>query len=115
MPWQARRNQQPSPPGGDAEVSWLDAELAVPTRRIAKAAVWLFAFAHGWQILAHVSGDAAIDQYIGAVRAAAAKYGKADRRPEETMLAKKPLACAASDACFGLASEALAGAGVVVH
>ena len=37
------------------------------------------------------------------------------RRPEETMLAKKPMACAASDACFGLASEALAGAGVVVH
>lgn len=25
------------------------------------------AFAHGWQILAHVSGDAAIDQYIAAV------------------------------------------------
>jgi predicted amidohydrolase YtcJ len=39
------------------------------------------AFANGWQILAHVSGDAAIDQYIRAVRAGEGKYGKADRRP----------------------------------
>jgi predicted amidohydrolase YtcJ len=39
------------------------------------------AFANNWQILAHVNGDAAIDQYIRAVRAAEQKYGKADRRP----------------------------------
>ena len=39
------------------------------------------AFANGWQILAHVSGDAAIDQFIKAVRAAEKKYGMADRRP----------------------------------
>ncbi len=39
------------------------------------------AFANGWQILAHVSGDAVIDQYIKAVRAAEKKYGMADRRP----------------------------------
>ena len=39
------------------------------------------AFANGWQLLTHVSGDAAIDQLINAVRAAEKKYGKADRRP----------------------------------
>jgi predicted amidohydrolase YtcJ len=39
------------------------------------------AFANNWQIMAHVNGDAAIDQYIRAVRAAERKYGKADRRP----------------------------------
>ncbi len=39
------------------------------------------AFAKGWQILVHVSGDAAIQQLIDAVRAAEVKYGKADRRP----------------------------------
>jgi predicted amidohydrolase YtcJ len=39
------------------------------------------AFAKNWQILAHVNGDAAIDQYIRAVRAAEQKYGNADRRP----------------------------------
>ena len=39
------------------------------------------AFAHGWQIGSHVNGDAAIDQFIRAVRAAERKYGKADRRP----------------------------------
>ena len=39
------------------------------------------AFANGWQILAHLSGDAAIDQFIKAVRAAEKKYGMADRRP----------------------------------
>ena len=39
------------------------------------------AFANGWQILAHISGDAAADQFIKAVRLAEAKYGKADRRP----------------------------------
>jgi len=39
------------------------------------------AFANRWQVMAHVSGDAAIDQFIRAVRAAEGKYGKADRRP----------------------------------
>lgn len=39
------------------------------------------ASANGWQILAHCNGDAAIDQYIMAIRAATEKYGKADRRP----------------------------------
>ena len=38
------------------------------------------AYANGWQVLAHANGDAAIDQYISAVRDAAAKHGKADRR-----------------------------------
>ena len=39
------------------------------------------AFAKRWQIQAHVNGDAAIDQYIRAIRAAEAKYGKGDWRP----------------------------------
>jgi predicted amidohydrolase YtcJ len=39
------------------------------------------AFAHSWQLLAHANGDAAIDQFIQAVRVAEMKYGKADRRP----------------------------------
>jgi len=39
------------------------------------------AFASGWQILSHVNGDAAADQFIRAVRSAEQKYGKADRRP----------------------------------
>lgn len=39
------------------------------------------AFQKGWQVLAHVNGDAAIDQFISAVRAAEAKHGMADRRP----------------------------------
>ncbi|RQO53510.1 amidohydrolase [Paucibacter sp. KBW04] len=38
------------------------------------------AFSKGWQVLAHVNGDAAIDQYIAAVRKAEAKLGRADRR-----------------------------------
>jgi predicted amidohydrolase YtcJ len=38
------------------------------------------AYANGWQVLAHANGDAAIDQYISAVRDAVAKHGKADRR-----------------------------------
>lgn len=38
------------------------------------------AFKNNWQLLAHVNGDAAIDQYIDAVRNAEEKYGKADRR-----------------------------------
>lgn len=39
------------------------------------------AFANGWQVLAHVNGDAAIDQFIRAVQAAEAQHGRADRRP----------------------------------
>jgi predicted amidohydrolase YtcJ len=39
------------------------------------------AFKNGWQLLAHVNGDAAIDQYLKAVRAAEQKFGMADRRP----------------------------------
>jgi predicted amidohydrolase YtcJ len=38
------------------------------------------AFANGWQVLAHCNGDAAIDQYISAMRDAVAKHGPADRR-----------------------------------
>lgn len=38
------------------------------------------AFKQGWQVLAHANGDAAIDQFIGAVKDATAKQGKADRR-----------------------------------
>jgi predicted amidohydrolase YtcJ len=38
------------------------------------------AFKNGWQLLAHVNGDAAIDQLISAVRLAEKKYGMADRR-----------------------------------
>lgn len=38
------------------------------------------AFAKRWQLMSHVSGDAAIDQLIRAVRAAEKKHGKADRR-----------------------------------
>ncbi len=38
------------------------------------------AFKNNWQLLAHVNGDAAIDQYIGAVKNAEEKFGKADRR-----------------------------------
>jgi len=39
------------------------------------------AFANGWQILCHANGDAAIDQFIGAVRAARAKYPDVEVRP----------------------------------
>lgn len=39
------------------------------------------AFARGWQILCHANGDAAIDQYIDAVRAAQAEYPDVDNRP----------------------------------
>lgn len=38
------------------------------------------AFANNWQILTHCNGDAAIDQYIRAVRAAAEEHGNEDRR-----------------------------------
>jgi predicted amidohydrolase YtcJ len=38
------------------------------------------AYANGWQVLVHCNGDAAIDQFISAVRDAVAKHGPADRR-----------------------------------
>lgn len=38
------------------------------------------AYANGWQVLAHCNGDAAIDQFISAVRDAVSKHGQADRR-----------------------------------
>jgi predicted amidohydrolase YtcJ len=39
------------------------------------------AFKNGWQLLAHVNGDAAADQFIAAVRLARKKHGMADIRP----------------------------------
>jgi predicted amidohydrolase YtcJ len=39
------------------------------------------AFANGWQILCHGNGDAAIDAFINAVRAAKEKYPTVDNRP----------------------------------
>lgn len=39
------------------------------------------AFTNNWQILAHANGDAAIDEFIMAVRAAAQKVPGQDRRP----------------------------------
>lgn len=39
------------------------------------------AFSHNWQVLAHTNGDAAIDQYLKAVRDASAKVPGKDRRP----------------------------------
>lgn len=38
------------------------------------------AYAKGWQVLAHCNGDAAIDQFLSAVRDAVAQHGPADRR-----------------------------------
>ncbi|MEQ8268116.1 MAG: amidohydrolase [Parvibaculum sp.] len=38
------------------------------------------AFARGWQVYAHCNGDAAADQFIGAIEKATAKHGLADRR-----------------------------------
>jgi hypothetical protein len=51
---------------------------AIPDKVVAEKVE--LAFANGWQILAHCNGDAAIDQYISAVRDATAKHGKGDRR-----------------------------------
>ena len=39
------------------------------------------AFANGWQLLCHANGDAAIDQFISAVRAARQKYPEVSNRP----------------------------------
>lgn len=43
---------------GDIQVNWLDAEVAEPTRRIVKAAVWLFAFAMAYPYLPGAQTDA---------------------------------------------------------
>ena len=39
------------------------------------------AWANGWQVAVQANGDAAIDQFIGAIRAAAARHPAKDRRP----------------------------------
>ena len=39
------------------------------------------AFANGWQILCHANGDAAIDRFIAAVRAAKTRHPDVDNRP----------------------------------
>lgn len=39
------------------------------------------AFSQNWQVMAHVNGDAAIDQFLDAVEAAAKKHPGGDRRP----------------------------------
>ncbi len=39
------------------------------------------AYANGWQVAVQANGDAAIDQFIGAIRAAAAKHPAKDRHP----------------------------------
>ena len=39
------------------------------------------AWANGWQLAVQANGDAAIDQFIGAIRAAAAKHPAKDRHP----------------------------------
>lgn len=38
------------------------------------------AFGQGWQVYAHCNGDAAADQFLGAIGKATEKYGMADRR-----------------------------------
>ncbi len=38
------------------------------------------AFKHDWQVLTHMNGDAAVDQFIRTMGAAAKKYGNDDRR-----------------------------------
>nr|WP_052509230.1 amidohydrolase family protein [Kitasatospora griseola] len=38
------------------------------------------AYARGWQVLAHVNGDAAIDQFVAAVESADEEAGPGDRR-----------------------------------
>ena len=43
---------------GNIRVSWLDAEVAEPTRRIVKVAVWLFAFAMAYPYLPGAQTDA---------------------------------------------------------
>ncbi|MFI9505659.1 amidohydrolase [Nocardia sp. NPDC052566] len=39
------------------------------------------AYSRGWQVLAHVNGDAALDQFIAAIRHATTRYRPVDPRP----------------------------------
>jgi predicted amidohydrolase YtcJ len=64
------------PPAG-MPTNYRDYE-AIPDKVVAEKVD--LAFKNNWQILAHCKGDAAIDQYISAVRDATAKHGKGDRR-----------------------------------
>jgi small-conductance mechanosensitive channel len=43
---------------GPVPVSWLDADIAMPTRRLAKAVIWLFAFAMAYPYLPGAQTDA---------------------------------------------------------
>lgn len=43
---------------GDIQVSWLDADTAVPTRRLASAAIWLFALAMAYPYLPGAGSEA---------------------------------------------------------
>ena len=43
---------------GDIQVSWLDADTAVPTRRLASAAIWLFALAMAYPSLPGAGSEA---------------------------------------------------------
>jgi predicted amidohydrolase YtcJ len=73
--WLSEPYYQPPPGQEDTYVGYPAFEEEEVTAFVDKA------FANDWQILAHVNGDAAIDQLIRAVRAASEKHGKADRRP----------------------------------
>lgn len=66
LPPPGKRTQFAGYPGASAEAA---TELA--TR----------AYASGWQVAVQANGDAAIDQFLGALRAAAAKHPGKDRRP----------------------------------
>lgn len=43
---------------GDAQLSWLDADTAVPTRRLAAVAIWLFALAMAYPYLPGANSEA---------------------------------------------------------
>jgi predicted amidohydrolase YtcJ len=43
-------------------------------------ALYGLAFKHDWQVLTHMNGDAAVDQFIRTIGVAAKKYGNDDRR-----------------------------------
>ncbi|HMR40491.1 MAG TPA: amidohydrolase [Ignavibacteria bacterium] len=52
---------------------------AIPKTEDAESLIEI-AYKNNWQLLTHVNGDAAIDEYIAAVRTAVDKYGNDDRR-----------------------------------
>lgn len=64
------------PPGKPASYAGYG---VVPTPKV--NALVTEAFRNNWQILVHANGDAAIDQFIGAVRVASASVPGTDRRP----------------------------------